>query len=104
RRAWGAVLATRREPESGIPHARRPTMSGTPSAGRGHPPVALRQARSRHLSSLWTVALALGWLAHAQPAPADVIPPERLTNWNPGIPGGIPSYTTVCATVNASDY
>jgi len=33
-----------------------------------------------------------------------VIPVERRTTWNPGIPGGIPSRTTVCATVDASSY
>src|SRR5438876_5781616 len=31
--------------------------------------------------------------------PTDVIPPDRRTMWQPGIPGGIPSRTTVCATV-----
>src|SRR5262249_16650132 len=35
---------------------------------------------------------------------ADVLPPERRTLWNPGIPGGIPARTTICATVNASTY
>jgi hypothetical protein len=33
-----------------------------------------------------------------------VVLPDRLTLWNPGIPGGIPSRTTVCATINASTY
>jgi hypothetical protein len=33
-----------------------------------------------------------------------VLPPERGTLWNPGIPGGIPARTTVCATINASTY
>ena len=33
-----------------------------------------------------------------------VLPAERLTTWNPGIPGGIPARTTVCATINASTY
>src|SRR5207249_1413747 len=59
------------------------------------------------LSRVWAlvpVAVSLGLLAHPRLATADVMPPERLTNWNPGIPGGIPNYTTVCATVNASDY
>src|SRR6266851_1420342 len=27
------------------------------------------------------------------------IPPERITVWNPGVPGGIPVRTTVCATI-----
>jgi hypothetical protein len=33
-----------------------------------------------------------------------LIPADRLTVWNPGIPGGIPARTAVCATVNASSY
>ena len=36
--------------------------------------------------------------------PAEYMPPERRTTWNPGIPGGIPARTTICATVNASTY
>jgi hypothetical protein len=34
----------------------------------------------------------------------EIMPPERRTTWNPGIPGGIPVRTTVCATVLASTY
>ena len=33
-----------------------------------------------------------------------LIPAERLTVWNPGIPGGVPARNTVCATVAASTY
>ena len=33
-----------------------------------------------------------------------LIPADRLTTWNPGIPGGIPARTTVCANVSASTY
>jgi hypothetical protein len=33
-----------------------------------------------------------------------LLPAGRRTTWNPGIPGGIPVRTTVCATVNASTY
>jgi len=75
-------------------------MSGTPSAGSG-----IRVFRRLSgVSALVPVAVTLVLLAPPQLATADVIPPDRLTNWNPGIPGGIPNYTTVCATVNASDY
>ena len=35
---------------------------------------------------------------------ASIIPADRRTVWNPGIPGGIPNRTTICATVNASSY
>jgi hypothetical protein len=48
--------------------------------------------------------LALGLLAHAMPARADVMPPKRRTLWNPGIPGGVPARRTVCARVRASTY
>jgi len=32
------------------------------------------------------------------------MPAERYTRWDPGIPGGIPSYQSVCAKINASAY
>ena len=38
------------------------------------------------------------------PGAFTAIPADRLTVWNPGIPGGIPSRTTVCANVNAATY
>ena len=38
------------------------------------------------------------------PALAEVIPAGRRTTWNPGIPGGIPSVTTVHTTMNAATY
>ena len=34
----------------------------------------------------------------------NLIPAERLTAWNPGIAGGVPARTTLCATVSASTY
>jgi hypothetical protein len=32
------------------------------------------------------------------------LPPDRLTTWAPGIPGGVPARTTVCATLAAETY
>jgi hypothetical protein len=51
-------------------------------------------------------------LAVSSPAPLQptspgeftLIPADRLTTWNPGIPGGIPVRTTVCANVSAATY
>src|SRR6202140_1459936 len=43
----------------------------------------------------------------AGPAPSTtiaIIPQDRLTTWNPGIPGGVPSRTTVCANLDAPAY
>ena len=62
-------------------------MTGTPSAG------------GRGLSA----ALA-AVLVSAVPVGADILPPGRRTAWNPGIPGGIPVRTTICATIQASTY
>jgi len=56
------------------------------------------------MPSLRRLFVALVFLAHALPVTADVLPPERRTLWNPGIPGGVPARTTVCATVDASTY
>jgi len=33
-----------------------------------------------------------------------LVDPSRVTRWQPGIPGGIPSRTTICATIHASDF
>src|SRR5262249_40971817 len=35
---------------------------------------------------------------------AQMLPSDRTTTWNPGVVGGIPNRTTICATVNASNY
>ncbi|HLA76451.1 MAG TPA: glycosyl hydrolase family 28-related protein [Vicinamibacteria bacterium] len=58
---------------------------------------------ARRLSSL-SALVALYSLCNAYPAVAAIVPAGRLTTWNPGIPGGIPARTTVCATINASTY
>jgi hypothetical protein len=46
------------------------------------------------------VAVVAGFLASTTSLFAQV-PPERATTWNPGIPGGIPHRTVVCANVPA---
>jgi len=54
--------------------------------------------------------LALVLLACRHPAPAAVgtsdtiLPQERRTTWNPGIPGGIPARSTICATISAAAF
>ncbi|HEY6807224.1 MAG TPA: hypothetical protein VI160_00440, partial [Gemmatimonadales bacterium] len=50
------------------------------------------------------LATAAVTVAVGLPSITNVIPAQRLTVWNPGIPGGVPSRTTVCATVNASSF
>jgi acyl-coenzyme A thioesterase PaaI-like protein len=32
--------------------------------------------------------------------PSGLLPPDRMTTWNPGVSGGIPARTTVCKTVS----
>jgi hypothetical protein len=41
--------------------------------------------------------------APTEPAPG-AIPADRATTWNPGIPGGVPLRTAVCATIPAATY
>ncbi|HYR94006.1 MAG TPA: hypothetical protein VEP48_07355 [Methylomirabilota bacterium] len=38
------------------------------------------------------------------PGPFTLIPADRLTTWDPGIQGGIPARTTVCANVSAATF
>lgn len=52
-------------------------------------------------------AAALAAPAGARPAPtggAGVIPADRRTVWNPGIPGGIPAVKSIHATLDAAAY
>lgn len=53
-----------------------------------------------------TTILGLLGLAATIPMPsiAQILPADRATDWNPGIPGGIPVRTTVCANINAATY
>src|SRR5262245_60904858 len=66
-----------------------------------YPPPDAAQAsmRARVAALSWLV-----WLGVSAGAGAQVLPAGRTTLWNPGIPGGVPTRTTVCATVNASTY
>jgi hypothetical protein len=50
------------------------------------------------------VTALLFLLLFAGTATAQIIPSSRLTVWEPGIPGGIPNRTTICATLNAATY
>ena len=56
------------------------------------------------MRSLPRVVLALVSLGSALPAAAQILPADRLTTWNPGVAGGIPSRTTICATIDAAAY
>src|SRR5262245_26453127 len=46
----------------------------------------------------------LGLACGAAQASAQILPADRTTVWRPGVPGGVPNRTTVCASVNASTY
>lgn len=61
-------------------------------------------SRKHRLSSLAAALVVCCSLGSAHPGAAAIVPPGRLTAWNPGIPGGIPTRTTVCVTVDASTY
>jgi len=61
----------------------------------------LKRLSPSSLPSLLLIAAALGFCG---PASAAILPADRATVWNPGIPGGVPNRTTVCATLNASTW
>jgi len=64
------------------------------------------EVRFRSLAILALAAAATACSTNTQ-APVDtsaLIPADRLTAWNPGIPGGVPARNTICANVNASSY
>lgn len=65
----------------------------------------MRTAPPQRAELLPTILILLMFaVAIANPASADILPTERRTTWNPGIPGGIPARTTICASLNASTY
>ncbi len=75
-----------------------------------------------HMRAAWgsTVLLAIAGIAGTIPGGAHAegvhgaqrgtaielaaLPPARRTVWRPGIPGGVPARTTVCATISAATY
>ena len=51
-----------------------------------------------------TVTVTAAPPAPPPPPTSGLLPADRMTVWNPGVAGGIPSRSTVCATVNAATY
>jgi hypothetical protein len=51
-----------------------------------------------------SLIVCLGLLAWAAKGSAQILPADRTTVWKPGVPGGIPPRTTVCARLEASTY
>jgi hypothetical protein len=49
-------------------------------------------------------ALLCAWLNLCVSLHAQLLPPERATLWNPGVPGGIPLRTTTCGRLDASTF
>ncbi len=56
-----------------------------------------------HLPSA-TALCTLLTLAAAMNATAQMLPADRVTTWRPGVVGGIPERTSVCATLTAASY
>ena len=56
--------------------------------------------RKTNFVSLSIGFAAVGFLAGVLPAFAQLLPADRATTWNPGIPGGVPARSTVCATLS----
>jgi hypothetical protein len=51
-----------------------------------------------------TSSPATGGTAGGTSIVTDALPADRRVDWKPGVPGGIPNRTTVCATVDATKY
>src|SRR4051812_14554550 len=54
----------------------------------------------------WIAFLLPSLLFSAATWGTDIIPADRMTNWNPGLNsmGGVPNRTTIFATINAATY
>jgi len=60
---------------------------------------------TKSVASRFALLVLLAAASHAAAqVDTSIVPPERRTVWNPGIAGGIPSRTTICATLSASTY
>ena len=79
-------------------------MTSTISTGRRSSAAGPARPNLLTITNLLAATIVVGLMAQALPAAADIMPPARRTTWNPGIPGGIPARTTVCATILASTY
>jgi hypothetical protein len=42
--------------------------------------------------------------SEAGPPPGVIIPADRRVDWHPGVPGGIPTYSTICANAKSAPY
>src|SRR5438105_834360 len=62
----------------------------------------MRTAPIRHMPLWIMTSLTLALAPH--PVTPQILPTDRTTVWSPGITGGVPVRTTICATVNASTY
>lgn len=62
------------------------------------PRTRLRRFGSRVRS----IAAAALCLAAAHPVAGELLPDDRRTSWNPGIPGGVPARARTCATIGAA--
>jgi len=96
-----------------------------PRRGVSFPRVQPRRGRSRRLGAVLGCLVGLfagaagcgkgasdtsgatppsGSPTPGSPGAGGIIPQDRLTTWDPGIPGGIPARTTVCASLSASAF
>ena len=71
------------------------------------PVSALAGCDGQHLPNLATTATTCSeahGAAATSPRATTLFPPERITTWRPGVPGGVPARSKVCATVSAATY
>ena len=74
---------------------------------------ALAGCHGRHFGSLVTPTCSVSQSGTMRAPPigtgaasssTTLFPPERITTWNPGVPGGVPARSKVCANVSAATY
>ncbi len=56
------------------------------------------------MKAISSLVMCLGWVGMAGAVSAQLLPTDRTTAWAPGLPGGVPNRTTICATLNAAAY
>lgn len=60
--------------------------------------------KMRSIAALTTLFIVCFALAQPDNLYGAIIPSDRMISWNPGIPGGVPPRTTICANVKNAPY
>src|SRR5215470_11276508 len=77
-------------------------MTGTLAGRRDSTSEVLVRRTAKNCSAV--LLMCLGLVYGSEHLSAQILPADRTTQWRPGVVGGIPNRTTICASLNAATY